>query len=492
MEQSEQERHSLYGLKPRPKDHIRIVTTNSPIHTKRDFLSLYCAGMPTFMRWQQAMWHGVALILIPPTSMATCLHQVQDVFISNFPTFNSGKDLYEGGLGIGNVEEGIGGVIPRAFWNPVAYFGLNGILSPSTARDLKYRTASVDIMAGAAATRSSKSKFYKLARQVGDSYFLRFYDQLRLDVLEDRIGLMPCLWIQCMNGRCKKWRCIRDEELFEELSALPFECQDQGRGHRCSDKEETEASIRREYRAALAKEPFYEHPRGEEARKLFRVSIATERRVTGDEGCHAEYYFHSNKGPEVNGNLIRMHYQHGHRHHRREMLTALPSIYIDATIGSLSEGCPVGFTAAAGERLRQAWSRRGGRRGQAENDRRQAETVAKLGMSVDNQRVECICVNCSNVRDSRHTIPSSEVGHSDREVEEYDVDENEERIGKPVQIHANVDKAAKAIPQVSVIPSGPLLTSRKTVDYFRKAVVDYQMGRSDPHVGCGTCPVYLQ
>ena len=94
------------------------------------------------------------------------------------------------------------------------------------------------------------------------------------------------------------------------------------------------------------------------------------------------------------------------------------------------------------------------KRQQASNDEKQAETVAGVGMSAvdrstrNKQRVQCVCNNCSNTRSSRHTIPRSEVGHSDREVEEYDVDENGKMIGKPVRIHANLEEAAEEIPLV--------------------------------------------
>mmetsp|Transcript_497 Transcript_497/g.1165 ORF Transcript_497/g.1165 Transcript_497/m.1165 type:complete len:341 (-) Transcript_497:4-1026(-) len=224
---------------------------------------------------------------------------------------------------------------------------------------------------------------------------------------------------------------------------------------------------------------------------------SSSHRIGAKEMLVAKFKLRNNKGPEVNGNLIRMHYQHGHRYHRREFLPELPSICVDATIGSLSEGCPVGLTAAAGERLRQAWNLRGTRAfvevmsaarravdanpltasardralvksQQAKNEREQAKTIAKVGMSVverstrNNRRVECICVNCSNTRFSQHTVPSSRVGNSEREIEEYDVDENERRIGEPVRIHADLQTAGKEIPCSSINAIRPIV--RNSVD----------------------------
>ena len=88
---------------------------------------------------------------------------------------------------------------------------------------------------------------------------------------------------------------------------------------------------------------------------------------------------------------------------------------------------------------------------QANNNRKQAVTVAGVGMSVvntstrSNPIVECECVKCGRKRFSRHTIPSSKVGNSDRNIEECDVDENGNMIGEPVRIHTHLDAAAKAI-----------------------------------------------
>ena len=87
---------------------------------------------------------------------------------------------------------------------------------------------------------------------------------------------------------------------------------------------------------------------------------------------------------------------------------------------------------------------------------RQAETVAGVGLSIvdrptrNNPTVPCVCPKCSGQRDSLHTIQRSKVGHVEREVEEYDVDENFNMIGEPVRIHANLNTAAKNIPLTSV------------------------------------------
>jgi len=352
----------MYGSN-RPPGTFSVVTTDVPVLTKRDMLTMWTASSPSFIRWQQATYHKFGIFMVPPSSEATNLADIETTFTANFPSFNSGRALFDAGLGVGNVAEGVCGVVARPFSNSIKVMGKEGVVHPQAVHDALTSTAFLDIFPGAGPSRWSKSKDYNTMRTFSDPHFLSFYKALLQEIREARFGPQPSNWVQCDN--CGKWRCFRpnESELFSELvESETFECGDQGRGFSCNLKEETLDSVRSEYQKKTSSDLTVENPCGKHAEMFFQSYIATERAVVGDVLRHGEYFFRSNKSNQENSRLIRTLRRTLYPEHHQDLLPELPDFIVDGVVGSNDPNHPVGLRPSAPDWMRKEWNQRGGQK----------------------------------------------------------------------------------------------------------------------------------